>query len=202
MFFHRNKSEDWSRSDNDELWSAIQEGDRTAFSELFSRFYSRLFLYGTKLISDQEAVKDGIQELFLSLWRHRQKLADAESIEFYLLYSFRRILFKEKKRLSAQQKRNWKYGKNLLRYEFSIEKQIIHIETKEERHEMYRKALQTLTDRQSESLRLRMEHGLDNREIAEVMNISEKRVRNLIYEATKKLREWVDCIEPIEVNMN
>lgn len=202
MFYRPDGYRDWSKCKDDEVWCALQDGDRTAFSELFSRFYSRLFRYGIKLISDAEAVKDGIQQLFFSLWRHRNGLGDADSVEFYLLFSFRRILLKEKKQLTNRNERNWKYSEDLLQYEFSIENQIIHVETKEKRYKMYQKALGTLTDRQSESLRLRMEYGLDNREIAKVMNISEKSVRNLLYEATRELRECIASMEPVEVNMN
>lgn len=202
MFYHPNNLNDWSQLDDNELWKAVQDGERAAFSELFSRFYSRLYRYGIKLVYDKEAVKDGIQELFLSLWRHREELGDAGSVSFYLLFSFRRTLLKEKKRVSARKERNWKYSEDFLQYEFSVENQIIHIETKEKRHKMYQKALQTLTNRQCEALQLRMEYGLDNREIADVMDISEKRVRNLIYEATKQLRECVESMKPVEVNMN
>lgn len=202
MFYRPDNDRDWSKISDDEVWSALQKGDRTAFEELFSRFYSRLFRYGMQLITDKEAVKDGIQELFLSLWRHRKGIGDADSVEFYLLFSFRRILLKEKKKLLNQKNRNWQYCEDLLQYEFSIEKQIIHIETKEKRYKMYQRALQSLTDRQREALRLRMEYGLDNHEIAKVMDITEKRVRNLIYEATRELRECIASIEPVQVNMN
>lgn len=202
MFYPPEKFRDWNKYNDDEVWMALQEGDRAALAELFSRFYSSLFRYGIKLVSDSEAVKDGIQELFLYLWRHRQGLGKAESVEFYLLFSFRRILLKEKKKLTNREKRNWKYSEDFLQYEFSIEHQIIHVETKEKRYRMYQKALDILTDRQRESLQLRVEYGLDNREIANVMDITEKRVRNLIYEATRKLREYIVTMEPVDVNMN
>lgn len=202
MLFHPDDSDNWSECNDKELWQALQKGNRRAFSELFSRFYPRLFRYGISLVSDREAVKDGIQELFLSLWKHRKELGDAESVEFYLLFSFRRALFKEKKQLSNREKRNWKYSEDLLKYEISIENQIIHIETIEKRQEVYQKALKALSEQQRESLRLRIEYGLDNREIAKVMDVSEKRVRNLIYETTRKLREWISFSEPFEVNLN
>ncbi|MDX1640632.1 MAG: sigma-70 family RNA polymerase sigma factor [Balneolaceae bacterium] len=202
MFYRPENYRNWSKCEDGEVWSALQGGDRAALAELFSRYYSRLFRYGNKLISDREAVKDGIQELFLSLWRHRSGLSEAKSVEFYLLYSFRRILLKEKKKLSNQQGRNIKYSKDFLQYEFSIEDQIIYIETKEKKYKIYQRGLSALTDRQRESLQLRMEYGLDNREIAEVMNISEKRVRNLIYEATRELREYVASKAPSVLNMN
>ncbi len=47
-----------------------------------------------------------------------------------------------------------------------------------------------------------MEYGLNNKEIGKVMGVSEKRVRNLIYEATRRLREYAATVFPIEVTMN
>jgi RNA polymerase sigma-70 factor (ECF subfamily) len=202
MFYRPDNDCDWSKLDDQEVWSALREGDRAAFSELFSRFYSDLFRYGMQLISDKEAVKDGIQELFLSLWRHREGMEEADSVKYYLLFSFRRILLRGKKKLSSKKKRNRKYCEDFLQYEFSIESQIILVETKEKKYKMYQKALDTLTDRQRESLQLRLEYGLDNLEIAKVMNISEKTVRNLIYQATKELKKCIAAMMPVEVNMN
>lgn len=201
---HMQPGNSYERNDgsNHDLWRGLQKGDRQAFSELFSRFYSRLFRYGIKLVSNKEAVQDGIQELFLSLWRNRGGLGDANSVEFYLLFSLRRILFKEKKSTHARQKRNREYKENASPPRLNIEDQIIRIEQKEERYRLYQKALETLTDRQKEALRLRMEYGLNNSEIAEIMVLSEKRIRNLIYEATKRLREQIARFEAVQVNIN
>jgi RNA polymerase sigma-70 factor (ECF subfamily) len=202
MFFNSKNKNDWSHGSNDELWKALQEGNRAALSELFHRFYPRLFRYGLRLISEREAVKDGIQELFLSIWRHREGLETADSVEFYLLLSFRRTLLNQKKKVSNRKKRNFEYSEDLIEYEFNIENQIIHFETNEERYKLYQKALNTLTDRQRESLQLRLEYGLDNREIASVLEISEKSVRNLIYESTKKLKDWIESRKPVKISTN
>lgn len=202
MFIQSKSSDDWGNDSNEELWSSLQKGNRKALSELFVRFYSRLFRYGHTLIPDSEAVKDGIQELFLSLWRHRQGLREAVSVEFYLLISFKRILFKEKKSDLTRRKRNFEYDEHFFETDFSVENRIIDKEREEERYKLYQKALLTLSDRQREILRLRMEYGLDNPEIAELTGLSEKRVRNLIYEATKRLKGFVDRFESLQVNNN
>lgn len=173
-----------------------------ACSELFSRFYPQLFRYGIRLVSDKETVKDGIQELFVSLWQSREGLGDAGSVEVYLLTSLRRILFRKKKSNYARQKRNREFEEDLSQTEHSTEDLIVRMEMEKKRYKLYQKALKTLTKRQREALSLRMEYGLDNREIAEIMNLSEKRIRNLIYEATKSLREWIACFEPILFNKN
>lgn len=200
MHLHFEHPGNWSDFSNRELWTVFKKGDRRAFSELFSRFYPRLFRYGMSLVSDNNAVKDGIQELFLSLWRNRTQLAEANSVEYYLLISLKRILFKVRKKANIRQMRNLEYMEGFMQFEGGFEHRLIQLENEQERYELYQKALKTLTPRQGEALRLRLEFGLDNGEIADVLELSEKRIRNIIYEATKTLREWVSTIENAKNN--
>lgn len=202
MYAHFDQPMDWSDHINKELWKVFKKGDRRAFAELFSRFYPRLFRYGISLVSDKEAVKDGIQELFLSLWRNRIHLAEANSVEYYLLISLKRILLKERKNVNIRQEKNFKYIEDIIQFEPGLESGLIRIESEQDKYVLYQKALKILTFRQKEALRLRMEFGLDNKEIADVLELSEKRIRNIIYEATKKMREWVASYEKLNINMN
>ncbi|MDZ7691449.1 MAG: sigma factor-like helix-turn-helix DNA-binding protein [Balneolaceae bacterium] len=39
---------------------------------------------------------------------------------------------------------------------------------------------------------LRVDSGMSNKEISQIMGVSDKRVRNLIYEATERLREHIN----------
>lgn len=39
------------------LWLLCLNGDRDAFKEMYCRFYSLLYYYGLKLVSDKELVK-------------------------------------------------------------------------------------------------------------------------------------------------
>ena len=49
------------------LWLLCLKGDRQAFKEMYCRFYSLLYHYGLKLVSDEELVKDCIQDIFIKI---------------------------------------------------------------------------------------------------------------------------------------
>ena len=202
MFTYSDDALDWSNYNNRELWVIFKKGDQNAFSELFSRFYHRLFRYGMSLVSDSNAVKDGIQELFLSLWRSRTDLAEAKSVEFYLLVALKRILLRERRKNANRNRVNLEYIKGFAYADFGAENYLIELESDEERYILYQKAIQSLTDRQREVMMLRMEYGLDNIEIAEILELSEKSVRNLIYEATRKMRARIANLVSFEINLN
>jgi len=177
---------------NDEdIWKEFLNGRQEALGEVFLRYYTRLYHYGMKLMHSENTVKDGIQELFLKLWNNRETVDHAQCVEFYLLFSLRRILFEQKKRFEAIQRRDLKYMYMNSDSLQTIEDNIVAAELECERYNNYQKAIKLLSGRQKEVLYLRLQHGLTNNEIAMLLNLSDQRIKNYMYEAIKQLRESI-----------
>lgn len=191
MYIQSNYSDSRGNCCDEELWDAFRKGDDKALSELFVRYYTRLYRYGMKLLSDEEAVKDGIQHLFLKLWKKRNRIGKADSVTFYLLKSLRRILFRQKRQQRSRRQRDQEYMENFSPLCLTVEDKIVMAEQKVEQNELLEDAYQVLTNRQKEALFLRLQNGLRNKEIADVMGLSHQRVRCLIYEATKRLKDYI-----------
>ncbi len=191
MFVQTDHSPEWNRWDDKELWIAFLEGRQKALGRIFLRHYHRLYRYGIKLVNDDGAVRDGIQDLFLKLWRKREEIDRADSVEFYLLHSLRRILLRQKEQADSFHRRNSEYMREAPLLFRSMEENIILKEKEYERYQLYLQAQEYLTERQKEILFLRLHNGLTNDEIAGVLDLSIQRVKNCIYEATKRLREHI-----------
>lgn len=189
MFIQSDVPERWESYSNQQLWAAFKQGERAAFSALFLRLYEALFRYGMAFYPNREGVKDGIQELFFRLWQKREQLQVPGSVQSYLFVSLRRILYRDKEKQSAIDKRNEVYWRDYS--DKGLDNLNLFEEEQKERQRLFCKALVSLTSRQREALTLRLNHGLTNPEIADIMKISNKRVRNHIYEATKQLKEQV-----------
>src|SRR5215831_20099737 len=84
------------------LWLRFKNGDKQAFAELYQKHILSLLAYGSKLCSDQEILKDSIQELFVELWNSRQNLSATDSVKFYLFKALRYKLLRFEKRSHAQ----------------------------------------------------------------------------------------------------
>jgi len=177
-------------SDDGELWDLFLAGNRDAIAELFSRFYSDLYLYGLKINHNADAVNDGIQELFLRLWNKREFLDHANSVKKYLIVSLRRIIVNQIKTYDAREKRENEYVSLSTQNANNIEDKIIESEIDQERKRLLREAVATLTERQKEILFLKYFEGFENREISEIMDISYQRVRNLLHETIEKIRTY------------
>jgi len=187
-----NISEKWDLWSKEELWVGFSQNKRQAFSALFLRSYEQLFRYGMHFTSNEEVAKDGIQKLFFRLWKKRKTLACPDSVDGYLYVSLRRILLRQKNRRQSRQERHIAFVEDELDHIFSMEELIILKEERNKRQKLFRDALHQLTPRQKEALLLRVDSGMSNGEISKIMEVSDKRVWNLIYEATKRFKNRLE----------
>lgn len=129
-------------------WSKFKSGDGDGLAALFRVFYSRLFHYGYKIVSNEDVIEDAIQKLFLRLWEKRASISEAESVQAYLFSSLRRIIFRKLEKTTNRTRRNHRYKKDMLEEPGNIEKLIIQFEFTHQRKNKLTRALQSLSQRQ------------------------------------------------------
>ena len=81
--------------------SRLAKGDEGAFTEIYNRYWERLFFMAYKRLSSAEDAKEIIQNVFLTLWQKREVL-QIQNLPFYLAgmtrYAVYRHLSNEKRR--------------------------------------------------------------------------------------------------------
>lgn len=165
------------------LWRKIREGDKEALFVLYDDLYFHLVRYGLSVHSDSDLVKDCIGQLFLKLWDKHASLNDVTNVQSYLFTSLRRLIIDA---LGAENKiRNLQTEEG---EESSYEEIIIARERDEELKKNLGLALQALSPKQIELIRLKFFEDLSYEEIANVSAQSVKTSYNTIYEAIKVLR--------------
>jgi len=169
------------------LWKRFIEGDDKAFFSIYDQYFDALYSYGIHFSKDKDLVKDCIHDLFLDLYKYRQRLSETDNIHFYLFRSLRRLLHKEQsRRISVLSD-----DKLLLENDIPImafEDAIIESETKNGNYKILADAMKELSDKQREGLSLRFEQNFSYKEIAVILNISVESARTSIYRALKDLR--------------
>jgi len=159
------------------LWNSIKKGDAKSFDVLFSKYFNYLYNYGLSLTQDEALIKDVIQDLFYDLWKDRKKLNINRSVKYYLLQSFRRMVFlkfKENKLVPLEE-----YHKDVNITE-SIQAKIIHKENRSMHSLNLQIMAKSLTGRQREAIFLKYYKGMDSQEISDLMQIDIKAVYKLI----------------------
>lgn len=64
---------------------AVCSGDEQAFKRVIRRHQHQLMAYCFRLTSDESTAQDIIQEVFLTLWKQRNRYTEQGKLKFYLL---------------------------------------------------------------------------------------------------------------------
>lgn len=170
-----------------ELWDSFKSGDHNSFARLYQLYYRSLYSYGRNFLADETGVEDAIQDMFITLWRTRTNLSSVDNIKYYLFRSLRRELH----RLSNRQKRFEKVDMDTLlaSYDLPMEANVPGAGDEDELARKLAGILKKLPKRQYEAILLRYYENFGIPEIATLMGISEKTVRNTLFNALTQLRQ-------------
>lgn len=177
-----------SENKNIELWQAFKNGDREAFAQLYKLYIDALLSYGYRVTSDRQLIRDSIQDLFLHLWQTRSNLSDTDSIRFYLYRSLRNRIVRNMEKAKHTGIDTANLFENIIGA-LSVEDDLIENEQLSEQQLRLKQAIQQLPKRQQEIIQLRYYHDFSFEEIAEMMQINNQSVRNLLHRAITELRQ-------------
>ena len=168
------------------IWLNFQAGDENAYAYIYNTYFKKLYKYGLSIYPDSSLVKDCIQELFIKIWRIKEKLGEPVSVRNYLFVSLKRTIIKElaKQTYKLQAKLSEDYYFEAV---LSHELQLIDIQLSEERLQQLELALKKLTKRQHDAIHLKFYGKLSYVEIAEIMDLNVRSVYNLISKALESL---------------
>ncbi|MEZ4903631.1 MAG: sigma-70 family RNA polymerase sigma factor [Spirosomataceae bacterium] len=168
------------------IWNAFRLGDKNAYAEIYELYFDSLYSYGKKFVVDQTQVEDAIQDLFIRLWRTRDRLSTVNNIKFYLFHSLRRDIRRINEKEKAVEKIDFDsflFMDNHPAYEYSLD------DTDKELTQKLVAILKTLPKRQLEAITLRYYENFSIPEIASIMDVSEKTVRNTLHNSLTLLRK-------------
>lgn len=183
------------------LWAEFRRGNQQALADLFLAQYDKLYRYGFRLYSDEDVVKDCIQELFLKLWHKRQSLVELREVTPYLCQALRRTIVDALREKSGRF-RLWEPGdEERLEVTFSHEDFLISQQIDDEQRRRLTVALNELSTRQREAVHLRYFENFEPSEIARIMNLSNQSVYNLLHRSVEALRDNFFFLSLIGMNL-
>jgi RNA polymerase sigma factor (sigma-70 family) len=181
-----------------ELWKAFQNGRKDAFEEILRIFYRPLFDYGFRFQKDRDQLSDDIHDLFVSLWDRRAFLTPTANLKLYLFSALRNQIWRAKKRLALMQELPEEEDDSPFEETDHAETRIISGEVMDQQLSRIDYVMLKLTKRQQEILHLRFFENLSNSQIAEILDISEPSVYNLLSLSLKLFRSyWKACFNAV-----
>lgn len=164
------------------LLAAIATGDETAFERLFRAWYGRLADHAHRITRDADRAEDAVQEVFVALWKGRERLPDAAALGGYLHRAVRNRALNQ-----LRATRGDRVDPDGLAALAIAPTAVPDLEAEELARAMVA-ALEALPPRTREVFLLSREQQLTYREIAETLEISIKTVETLMGRALRELR--------------
>src|SRR5690606_9536396 len=74
---------DYSKLDDERLLTLMKEGNESAFTEIYNRYWEDLYRFAYHLVKDRDSSMDVLQDVFIWIWNHRLEI-DVTSLKSYL----------------------------------------------------------------------------------------------------------------------
>jgi RNA polymerase sigma-70 factor (family 1) len=167
-----------------ELLALLKQNDQAAFTEIYNRYWDKLFITAGNKLHDLEEAEEIVQDIFISLWNRRESLADIKTLGAYLATCVKYKVIKSFERLSHQQKYTSYAKQNSSDLDDSTQQWLEFDELKERLSALVAK----LPEKCHLVYHLSREAGYSQKQIAVEMGISEKTVEAHLGKALKTLR--------------
>ncbi len=167
----------------------LQQGDETAFCELYDLFHRKLYRFCYGFLKDHQQSQEVVQETFLSLWTSycNPNLRQDTSIESLLFTIAHRNLIDSWRKQIALNKCKEQALYHIPKFENETEAYTISRDF----DQIYQNAFAQLTEQQQKVFLLSREEGLSYHEIAERMHISKNTVKYHLTNALSIFRKYL-----------
>lgn len=167
-----------------EIISAIREGNEGIFEETFRKYYQSLCTYANSMLKEIEEAEEIVQNLFLGIWEKREELEISISLKSYLYRAVHNHCLNRIKYLKVREEHQ-QYAINF--YDASYES-VSQTVMKNELEQKIEEAIKKLPEQCQLIFRMSRFEELKYHEIAEKLELSPKTVENQIGKALKILR--------------
>jgi RNA polymerase sigma-70 factor (family 1) len=174
------------------LLQRSSEGDADAFHQLYQLHKRDVFNLVHMRLPDIEDAKDVVQDIFIDLWLKKEALQAIRDIKPYLYVLARNQVITAYRRKNVQLRNESLLFEGLNTLDHSAEDNTIAKELYAQINEI----VEQLPETTRQCYHLSKNEGKRNGEIADLLNISEKTVRNNLSEALKRLKSHLSQSHP------
>ncbi|MDE7437570.1 MAG: sigma-70 family RNA polymerase sigma factor [Muribaculaceae bacterium] len=155
------------------LIRSLKKGNEQAFSIIFHRYFPTLYQYSVQFLKSEAEAEDVVQESFIRLWQHREKIESEHTVKSLLFVITRNLLLTRfKQNISNPGFVDYlNYCNHLGREDHSPLEYTQFVEKVED-------IIDQLPAHQARVVRMSKIKEMSNKEIAEELGINEQSVKN------------------------
>jgi RNA polymerase sigma-70 factor (ECF subfamily) len=168
----------------DAFINAISAGDQSAYKSLFEHYYDRLHQLAMMVTGSKELSEEIVSDVFIALWRKREKAAEIRNLRVYLYVATRNTALNYRQKLQREAHLSLDDIQTELNAPYSDPEQAY---VTKEMTARIRQAIDSLPPKCKMIFKLVKEDGLNYREAAEVLGLSVSTVDNQLVIAVKRV---------------
>lgn len=168
-------------------FSALPDGDETAFRRLFDTYRDRIRLYAYRLLKSREEADELVQETFISIWIKRDVMSSVEDPERYIFAMVRNKAIDHLRRIAVDRELRERVWRNIEAVRNVTQEEVLGNELEE----LTQKAFRQLSPHRQTVFHLSRVEGLTHQEIAVRLNISRNTVKNQMVASLKFIWDYV-----------
>ncbi|MGE8290242.1 MAG: RNA polymerase sigma factor [Sphingobacterium sp.] len=171
-------------SSDNALCLLLNEGCEKAYTEIYNRYWTSMYLVARNRVLDQVIAEEIVQSIFLNLWKRRTAIHIEDSFKPYFAKAVKfEIINYHASGKYRENYLNW-LSNNRERFSLSIEEDL----DAKLLSKLIEETVCVLPERCQLIFRLRVESGYSQKEIAAELSISEKTVEVQLSKARKRIR--------------
>ncbi len=191
-------------SNGQEYLVELKAGSEKAFRIIMDHWYARLFNFANGYLNNEENTKEVLQDVFLRLWDHRQKLADNTILNAYLFTLTRNrcidLIRRERLMFQFRTDKQEEYQKLTENFDALSDPILDDLFVMEIQAEINR-TVKGLPEQCRKVFLMSRLNGLKNKEISASLNLSEKTVESHLTKALKAIRQALERKFPDSLNL-
>jgi RNA polymerase sigma-70 factor (family 1) len=167
-----------------DIIQGLKEKDPTAFDEVYARLYKKMCAFAASLVYDSVESEDQATDGFVKLWRHHKDFSNLAHVERFLVQTIKNSCID----YLRKNKHRSKYVEDAIKQGLISEDQIERKYQKADIINRIYDRIDKLPEGQRNCFKLTYLEGHTNNEVAQILNLSEKTVRNQNWLALRTLR--------------
>lgn len=161
----------------DSILLSLKNGDKTAFNSIFHKYQEKLYSYVYSITKSDFATEEILQEIFIKIWTQRETINLSYSFSSYIYTISRNHTYNYLRSVSNQESLKQELWKNLTLYNNVTENIILS----NEYEDILQEILNKLPKKKKCIFFLSKRQGKSNQEIADLLGISPKTVKNHLW---------------------
>lgn len=167
----------------------LQQGSKEAFTTLYKEYWRQVYNFGRLYLTSQDAAEEVVQDVFIKVWESRDLINEGENFKGLLFIITRNLIFnRHRKHLNEDLYKMTVLASMENSYDIEQEIEANNLS------EYIDLLINELPPRRQEIFNLSRKENKSYKEIAKLLNISEKTVENQISEALKYLRQNITLL--------